>query len=122
MGSLVAIICAPACGAVPTPPQAVTVVDEASDPGSDLAPTTDPSVTMSVQDPRWPALSQLPEGLTLVTGFRHELPDCSGPCDGPLILQARWLRYARSPLTGAARLSPQMQVRMLGKFLLQRFR
>ena len=35
---------------------------------------------------------------------------------------ARWLRYVRSPLTGAARLSPRMQTRMLGKFLLQRFR
>jgi len=35
---------------------------------------------------------------------------------------ARWLRYARSPVTRSARLSPQRQVRMLGKFLLQRFR
>ena len=35
---------------------------------------------------------------------------------------ARWLRYARSPITRSAHLSPQMQVRMLGKFLLQRFR
>ncbi len=35
---------------------------------------------------------------------------------------ARWLRYARSPLTRRAHLSPLRRVRMLGKFLLQRFR
>lgn len=51
----------------------------------------------------------------------HErwLVTCYQTTGNPL---ARWLRYARSPLTGAARLSPQMRVRMLGKFLLQRFR
>lgn len=35
---------------------------------------------------------------------------------------ARWLRYASSPLTRQAHLSPPMRVRMLGKFLLQRLR
>ena len=35
---------------------------------------------------------------------------------------ARWLRYARSPLTRQAHLPPPKRVRMLGKFLLQRFR
>ncbi|MGI4789435.1 MAG: glycosyltransferase family 2 protein [Janthinobacterium lividum] len=35
---------------------------------------------------------------------------------------ARWLRYARSPLTHQARLPLRMWVRMLGKFLLQRLR
>ena len=35
---------------------------------------------------------------------------------------ARWLRYARSPLTRAARLPTPMRLRMLAKFLLQRFR
>ena len=35
---------------------------------------------------------------------------------------ARWLRYARSPLTRRADLSPARRVRMLGKFLLQRLR
>jgi len=35
---------------------------------------------------------------------------------------ARWLRYARSPLTRAAHLPPWARLRMLGKFLLQRLR
>jgi len=35
---------------------------------------------------------------------------------------ARWLRYARSPVTRLARLPVGMRVRMLGKFLLQPFR
>jgi len=35
---------------------------------------------------------------------------------------ARWLRYVRSPITRQSHLSPKMQVRMLGKFLLHRFR
>lgn len=35
---------------------------------------------------------------------------------------ARWRRYARSPITRQARLPPPMQVRMLGKFLLQPLR
>ncbi len=35
---------------------------------------------------------------------------------------ARWLRYASSPITRRAKLPPPVRVRMLGKFLLQRFR
>lgn len=34
----------------------------------------------------------------------------------------RWQRYAQSPVTQAARLTPSMRLRMLGKFLLQGFR
>ena len=35
---------------------------------------------------------------------------------------SRWLRYASSPVTRQAKLTPPVWVRMLGKFLLQRFR